>query len=93
VKIALYARVSTEEQTVEQQLDELRQIGTRQGWKIVAELREVMSRKLVVKDGLFFCRCMSHLAPTPNGAGALQRRPRRARLSKVFKMAAKCLVK
>ena len=39
-RIALYARVSTSHQTVENQLAELREIAHRQGWSIVAELSD-----------------------------------------------------
>jgi DNA invertase Pin-like site-specific DNA recombinase len=39
-RVALYARVSTCNQTVENQLAELREIAHRQGWSIVAELSD-----------------------------------------------------
>ena len=39
-RVALYARVSTSTQTVENQLAELREIAQRQGWWIVAELSD-----------------------------------------------------
>ena len=39
-RVALYARVSTNNQTVENQLAELREIAHRQGWSIVAELSD-----------------------------------------------------
>ena len=39
-RVALYARVSTSTQTVENQLGELREIAQRQGWTIVAELSD-----------------------------------------------------
>jgi DNA invertase Pin-like site-specific DNA recombinase len=52
VKIALYARVSTEEQTVGQQLDELRRICTREGWNVVAELQDVISGTKFTRQGL-----------------------------------------
>lgn len=39
-RVALYARVSTTAQTVENQLGELRAIAHRQGWHIVAELTD-----------------------------------------------------
>ena len=39
-RVALYARVSTSTQTVENQLAELREIAQRQGWSIVAELSD-----------------------------------------------------
>jgi hypothetical protein len=52
VKIALYARVSTEDQTVAQQLDELRQICQRHGWGIVAEFSDVISGLKFTRQGL-----------------------------------------
>ena len=36
-RVALYARVSTDEQTTENQLRELRIVAKRHGWKVVAE--------------------------------------------------------
>ncbi len=36
-RIAIYARVSTNGQTVTNQLRELRQVAKRQGWKVVGE--------------------------------------------------------
>lgn len=39
-RVALYARVSTQHQTVENQLQELRAVADRNGWKIVCELSD-----------------------------------------------------
>jgi DNA invertase Pin-like site-specific DNA recombinase len=39
-RVAIYARVSTSNQTVENQFFELREIARRQGWQIVAELSD-----------------------------------------------------
>lgn len=39
-KIAIYARVSTSSQTVENQFQELRSVANRNGWNIVAELSD-----------------------------------------------------
>lgn len=39
-RVAIYARVSTSNQTVENQFHELREIAHRQGWQIVAELSD-----------------------------------------------------
>ncbi len=39
-RIAIYARVSTNGQTVTNQLRELRQVAKRQGWKVVAEFMD-----------------------------------------------------
>ncbi len=36
-RAAIYARVSTDNQTVENQLRELRQVAKRAGWTVVAE--------------------------------------------------------
>lgn len=40
VRVAIYARVSTQQQTVENQLFELREVATRNGWHVVAELTD-----------------------------------------------------
>ena len=39
-KAAIYVRVSTDRQTVENQLSELRRIAERRGWEVVAEYRD-----------------------------------------------------
>lgn len=39
-RVAIYARVSTASQTVENQLQELREVARRNGWRIVAELAD-----------------------------------------------------
>ena len=39
-RVAIYARVSTNGQTVTNQLRELRQVAKRQGWKVVAEFMD-----------------------------------------------------
>lgn len=39
-RVALYARVSTDSQTVENQLQELRKVGDRMGWVVVAEITD-----------------------------------------------------
>src|SRR5215813_13823492 len=39
-KAAIYVRVSTDKQTVENQLRELRQIAERRGWKVIKEYRD-----------------------------------------------------
>jgi DNA invertase Pin-like site-specific DNA recombinase len=39
-KVAIYARVSTSSQTVENQFQELREVAKRNGWQIVAELSD-----------------------------------------------------
>jgi len=39
-RVAIYARVSTASQTVENQLQELREVARRNGWRIVAELSD-----------------------------------------------------
>ena len=39
-RVAIYARVSTSSQTVENQFQELREVAQRNGWQIVAELSD-----------------------------------------------------
>ncbi len=39
-RVAIYARVSTASQTVENQLSELREVAERNGWRIIAELSD-----------------------------------------------------
>ena len=39
-RVAIYARVSTSSQTVENQFQELREVADRNGWTIVAELSD-----------------------------------------------------
>ena len=39
-RVAIYARVSTTSQTVENQCQELREVAKRNGWNIVAELSD-----------------------------------------------------
>ena len=39
-RVAIYARVSTQSQTVENQLTELREIATRYEWNVIVELVE-----------------------------------------------------
>jgi DNA invertase Pin-like site-specific DNA recombinase len=52
VRIALYARVSTEDQTVDQQLDDLRRVCARQDWHVTAELTDVISGSKFTRQGL-----------------------------------------
>ena len=52
MRIALYARVSSDQQTVGQQLDDLRQTCSREGWKVVAELQDVISGAKFTRKGL-----------------------------------------
>ena len=39
-RVAIYVRVSTDKQTIENQLRELRRIAERRGWKVVQEYRD-----------------------------------------------------
>ena len=39
-RVAIYVRVSTDKQTVENQIRELRQIAERRGWQVVAEYHD-----------------------------------------------------
>ena len=52
MKVALYARVSTDEQTVSQQLDTLRGDCQRHGWTIVEEIEDTISGMTFTRRGL-----------------------------------------
>jgi DNA invertase Pin-like site-specific DNA recombinase len=52
MKVALYARVSTDEQTVSQQLDALREDCQRHGWTIVDEIADTISGMTFTRQGL-----------------------------------------
>ena len=52
MKVALYARVSTDEQTVSQQLDALRGDCRRHGWTIIEEIEDVVSGMTFTRKGL-----------------------------------------
>src|SRR5476651_110697 len=52
MKVALYARVSTEEQTVSQQLDALRGDCQRHGWTVVDEIEDTISGMTFTRKGL-----------------------------------------
>jgi DNA invertase Pin-like site-specific DNA recombinase len=52
VKVALYARVSTDEQTVGQQLDALRGDCQRHGWTIIEEIEDTISGMTFTRKGL-----------------------------------------
>ena len=52
MKVALYARVSTEEQTVSQQLDALREDCQRHGWTVVDEIEDTISGMTFTRKGL-----------------------------------------
>jgi DNA invertase Pin-like site-specific DNA recombinase len=52
VKVALYARVSTDEQTVSQQLDALRGDCQRHGWTIIEEIEDTISGMTFTRKGL-----------------------------------------
>ena len=47
-KVAIFARVSTSNQTVENQLHDLRQVAQNNGWEIVDEYLETVSGAKVV---------------------------------------------
>ncbi|MGH6878429.1 MAG: recombinase family protein [Rhizomicrobium sp.] len=50
-RAAIYVRVSTDKQTVENQLQELRQIAERRGWEVVAEYRDAGVSGAKGRDG------------------------------------------
>jgi DNA invertase Pin-like site-specific DNA recombinase len=52
VKVALYARVSTDEQTVGQQIDALRGDCQRHGWNVVEEIADTISGMTFTRQGL-----------------------------------------
>jgi DNA invertase Pin-like site-specific DNA recombinase len=52
VKVALYARVSTDEQTVSQQLDALRGDCQRHGWTVFEEIEDTISGMTFTRKGL-----------------------------------------
>ncbi len=52
MKVALYARVSTDEQTVSQQLDALRGDCQRHGWTIIEEIEDTISGMTFTRKGL-----------------------------------------
>jgi predicted site-specific integrase-resolvase len=75
-RVALYVRVSTDGQTVDNQLQELRQIAERRGWEIVETYSDAgisgakPSRRipmLVLLGGLASIRC----SMTPDGASSM----------------------
>jgi len=52
VKVAIYARVSTDEQTVSQQIDALRGDAHRHGWTVVEEISDTISGTTFTRKGL-----------------------------------------
>ncbi len=52
MKVAIYGRVSTDEQTVEQQLDALRGDCQRHGWTVVEEISDKISGTSFTRKGL-----------------------------------------
>ena len=52
VKVAIYARVSMDEQTVGQQLDALRGDAQRHGWAVVEEIDDTISGMTFTRKGL-----------------------------------------
>ncbi len=52
MKVALYSRVSTHDQTVEPQLLELRTECQRRGWHIVADISDTISGSKFTRTGL-----------------------------------------
>ena len=57
-RAAIYVRVSTDKQTVENQIRELRQIAERRGWQLVAEYRDAgISARRAAMAALVLIRC------------------------------------
>jgi DNA invertase Pin-like site-specific DNA recombinase len=52
VKVAIYARVSSDEQTVSQQIDALRGDAQRHGWTVVEEISDTISGAAFSRTGL-----------------------------------------
>jgi DNA invertase Pin-like site-specific DNA recombinase len=52
MRVALYTRVSTQDQTVESQLIELRAECSRRGWEIVADISDTISGSKFTRTGL-----------------------------------------
>jgi len=52
VKVGIYARVSTDEQTVSQQIDALRGDAQRHGWTVVEEISDTISGTTFSRTGL-----------------------------------------
>ena len=52
MKVAIYARVSTDEQTVSQQIDALRGDSQRHGWTVVEEISDTISGATFSRTGL-----------------------------------------
>ena len=50
MRVAIYARVSTSKQDCENQMQQLRQFASAQGWDVVAEYADEISGKLAEKD-------------------------------------------
>lgn len=55
LKVAIYVRVSTDDQSNDMQITELREYAARQGWKIVAEYSDVESGSKADRKGLQDC--------------------------------------
>jgi DNA invertase Pin-like site-specific DNA recombinase len=67
-RAAIYVRVSTDRQTVENQLSELRQIAERRGWAVVEEYRDAgLAASRVAMAGPVWTRC----SMTPDGANSM----------------------
>lgn len=51
MRCVIYSRVSTEEQTTDNQLRQLREYADRQGWNIIEEIQDVASGENPQKNG------------------------------------------
>ena len=57
-RVAIYVRVSTDKQTIENQLSELHRIAERRGWEVVKEYRDSgISGAKGVRHGPAWMRC------------------------------------
>ena len=61
MKVALYARVSTDDQNVRQQLEKLREHASRQGWLVVREIADEESGRLPLMARKRFMRLLGEL--------------------------------
>lgn len=62
MKVCLYARVSTEDQHVKQQLEKLREYATRQGWTIMREIADEESGRLPLMERKRFQKLLAELS-------------------------------
>lgn len=61
MRVALYARVSTDDQNVKQQLDKLREYAARQGWEVVQAIGDEESGRLPLMERKRFRKLLESL--------------------------------